>query len=64
MGKKVIEIEVTGCSNCPACDGEFYTCQVNNIDRSKTPFGELPQKCPLRTADVILKLKNGSVGEV
>ena len=30
MEKKIIEIEVTGCSNCPACDGEFETCQVND----------------------------------
>jgi hypothetical protein len=57
MENKLIEIEVIGCNNCPACNGEFETCQVNGIDRSKTPFGELPKKCPLRKSNVILKLK-------
>ncbi len=60
MEKKIIEIEVTGCNNCPACDGEFETCQVNNFDRTKTPFGELPKKCPLRKSNVVLKLKTSA----
>jgi hypothetical protein len=64
MKNKIIEIQVTGCNNCPACDGEFETCQVNNMDRSQTLYGELPKKCPLRKADVILKLKTDVMGNV
>ena len=46
MKNKIIEIQVTGCNNCPACDAE------------------LPKKCPLRKADVILKLKIDVMGAV
>jgi len=49
-------VEVTGCVDCPAYDDGFNTCAL--ADREQIALDDdCPDWCPLRTAPVLLRLK-------
>lgn len=51
---EVREIKVTHCGDCPACNGEFELCQIDAD--VKTAYHKIPENCPLKNAEYILKI--------